>query len=158
MLEVTVGGYTRAELPTLHMDALQSKTIVSPNSAINNILGLGCIPQIFPSVIQPVPIAVIDNQTRLVACHPFDDDSMSLKGYTVNLADAISASRSGAAKFPPSMACIPAQIFPTRLEMLDGSRQPSKNAGLRVIVEALSQILMGWQRTWTHRTLQSGSM
>jgi len=134
-------------------DALQLQAIVTTGAAIDDVLRFRRISQIGPSIVEAVPVVVI-NEDRISASHPFEYDAVRQIPGAIDLAKLATAG--DRAERSPGMSCIPSAPMTCSGEMRARSLSPPKLAGLWIVVEAFAQILL--RRQWLGQSiLLSGS-
>lgn len=155
-------GNTRAE-PLVGSANSFREIPVAPSGMICPILGVGGVAKIVPSIVCAVAISVVNLIKRLVSSHQLPYHGMCVDGSSVTAKTEFdvaltggccrdSAGLSAAHLFVPRTSDdIRAAL--RRYKMPYRSFAPNENACFRVIVEALAQILLGWQTACGHWSL-----
>lgn len=114
------------------------------SAAVPFVLLVGCFSQVFPAIVSAVTIFVIDRLRPFAGLHsPYH--SMQTVMRFANLHEIIAPIRICASRSSASEKRIPCSLRVGVLEMVERARFPGQGTGLRVIVEALAQILCGRQ-------------
>lgn len=114
------------------------------SAAVPFILLVSCFSQVLPAIVSAVTIFVIDRLRPFASLHSPDHAMQTVMRFA-DLDGIISPIRICASRSSASEKPIPCSSRVGVLEMVEQARFPGQGTGLRVIVEALAQILCGRQ-------------
>jgi hypothetical protein len=125
-----------------------------------------CWAQICPTIVQTIAILVVNLVAWVVPGHHLPDDAVGAKMAVLNahlkveqpgFCDSNGADRLAEKSSLPSFSDTPSGVFAIRpLKMSQRPVFPSQNATVRSIREALVQVRLIWQDTFSHGVLRQG--
>ena len=132
------------------------ETPACPSGLILSVLGKRRLTQIIKSIVRAVTIAMIYPGWVSIREH-FPDDAMRLEQRLSDRNPEISRRWSLVAGFLGGISAVPSRRCAYIWEMRDRPYSPSENTSCWVIVQALAQVLSGWQYLGSHWFLRQGA-
>lgn len=109
-------------------------------------------PQIYPPIIDPVSVYMVNLIRRVFARDHLPDNSMSSKETAVYF-DVNNVDTGGTSSTFAAPCAVPAHVFAVCGKMFARAPAPRQRAGIGIIRKALVKIFGIWQRSPSHRSL-----
>lgn len=136
------------------MDALQTNRMRLIDCSVLLVLAVRRLAEVQPTIVRSIVVLMVNVWRILSGSHlPNNPVRVDLATIQPNLNTTVLCNPAGRSSGP---CRVPLVANPLRLEVMDRSHLPPKRSVLRVIIEALAQILCVWQRLVSHAVLLGG--